>query len=67
MGSMSLTVYVAHVASAGPVMARSTLPSYPLLGWATIVLALVLPTLLRLRWRRGPLEELMRRLTRIAT
>lgn len=67
MGSMSLTVYVAHVASAGPVMERSALPSYPLLGWATILLALLVPTLLRLRWRRGPLEELMRRLTRLAT
>ncbi|MCI7456196.1 DUF418 domain-containing protein [Actinomyces urogenitalis] len=67
MGSMSLTVYTAHILTAGPTLSAHGLGTYPALGYATVALALVLPTLLRLTWSRGPLEELMRRLTRIAT
>ncbi|EEH66150.1 hypothetical protein HMPREF0058_0985 [Actinomyces urogenitalis DSM 15434] len=67
MGSMSLTVYTAHILTAGPTLSARGLGTYPAPGYATVAFALVLPTLLRLTWSRGPLEELMRRLTRIAT
>ena len=67
MGSMSLTVYTAHILTAGPTLSAHGLGTYPAPGYATVAFALVLPTLLRLTWSRGPLAELMRRLTRIAT
>lgn len=67
MGSMSLTVYVAHVLSAGPFLVEDAPERLPVLGAATVLLSLVLATLIRLRFRHGPLEWTMRRLIRLAT
>ena len=67
MGSMSLTVYVAHVLSAGPFLVEDAPERLPVLGAATVLLSLALATLIRLRFRHGPLEWTMRRLIRLAT
>ncbi|MFD4466785.1 heparan-alpha-glucosaminide N-acetyltransferase domain-containing protein [Rhodococcus sp. NPDC058505] len=61
MGSMSLTVYVAHLVSAGPFSTPSAPASLPVLGWTTIVAALAGSTLLSLWFRQGPCEWVMAR------
>lgn len=67
MGSMSLTVYVAHVLSAGPFLTENAPLRLPALGITTVLLSLTLATLIRLRFQQGPLEWAMRRLIRLAT
>ena len=67
MGSMSLTVYVCHVLSAGPFLSDDAPLRMPVLGTATILFTLALATIIRLRFDHGPLEWALRRLVRTAT
>lgn len=66
MGSMSLTVYVAHIVSAGVFLTPSAPVSLPALGWTTIVLSLAGSTLLSLWFRQGPCEWAMARCCTLA-
>ncbi|WP_137722984.1 acyltransferase family protein [Prescottella subtropica] len=66
MGSMSLTVYVAHIVSAGPFSTPSAPTSLPVLGWTTIAVSLAGSTLLSLWFRQGPCEWAMARCCKIA-
>lgn len=61
MGSMSLTVYIAHVLSAGQVLNEASVKQHPVTLILTIVLSLVLATLWKEFRGRGPLESLMRK------
>ena len=67
MGSMSLTVYVCHVLSAGRFLSDDAPLRMPVLGAATILFTLALATIIRLRFDHGPLEWALRRLIRTAT
>ena len=66
-GSMSLTVYVCHVLSAGHFLSDDAPLRMPVLGTATILFTLTLATIIRLRFDHGPLEWALRRLIRTAT
>lgn len=61
MGSMSLTVYVAHVLSAGQVLSENNVKQYPIALVVSIVVALVFATVWKEFRGRGPLESLMRK------
>lgn len=66
MGSMSLTVYVLHVVTAGAVLAGGA-HRHPSLYWTTLVVAFIVPWLIKLQFRRGPLEWAVSKLVALAT
>ncbi len=67
MGSMSLTVYVAHVLSAGPQLSEFSVRSMPILALTTILLSAAVAMLIRARFRHGPLEWALRRSVELGT
>ncbi len=62
MGSMSLTVYVVHVLTAGAVLTASGPTHFPVLAVGTVLGSMAVAMIIRTRFNHGPLEWAVRRI-----